>query len=83
MDFARPAGQRWRTQFWLPWDLNDQQLYVVEPGGGTFAAKADHGAGYAPFSLALGALRGDGAPIDLVIANAVSDTVGVLLNRCN
>ena len=49
-------------------------------GQGSFVALASYGVGHAqaPYSVAIGDLDGDGAP-DLAMANAVSDTVSVLL----
>lgn len=36
IDFARPDGRAIATQYWLPWDVNDLQVYAVESGASMF-----------------------------------------------
>jgi len=52
---------------------------LLNRGDGTFQAKVDSESGYAPYSVAIGDLNGDGRP-DLATANYGSSTVSVLLN---
>ena len=52
----------------------------VVGGSGTFAAKTDYATGLGPFSLSSADLDGDGIT-DLVVTNALSNTVSVLLGR--
>ena len=49
-------------------------------GDGTFQAQQTFATGYAPVSLALGDVNGDGKP-DLAVANDYSGTVSVLLGN--
>jgi hypothetical protein len=70
IDFARPAGQRWRTQFWLPWDLNDQQLYVVDPGGPIhLRLRSKLGADFAPAVTARMIVFVDGRQVQIRAAD--------------
>jgi hypothetical protein len=51
-------------------------------GNGTFQAKVDYPTGSAPISVAVADVNGDGRP-DLLVANANSSTVNVLLGTGN
>jgi len=51
-------------------------------GNGTFQNQTTFGTGYAPYSVAVADLNGDGKP-DLVVANNFSNTVSVLLANGN
>jgi hypothetical protein len=53
---------------------------LVGKGDGTFGMKTDFGTGNAPLSVAVADLNADGRP-DLAVANILSNTVSVLLNR--
>ncbi|UCF89863.1 MAG: VCBS repeat-containing protein, partial [Desulfobacterales bacterium] len=48
-------------------------------GDGSFQSAVHYGAGFGPWSVAIGDLNGDGGP-DLALANANSDDVSVLIN---
>ncbi len=57
-------------------------LNTTAPGAATpsFAAKEDFATGVGPFSITVGELNGDGK-LDLVVANAGSDNISVLLTN--